>query len=235
EGGVEEEVCDDRGAAMNDFDELLDGVLREDAAVQPHAGVEGRVMARVRTEAGHGPKLGLANRWRAWTLIPAAAGLGIVAAIWYVSGGVLSQPDRVASPISPPVLSVEKSGIESSYPVARGDAGLGVSGSGRALRDAHFRRDEAAPKMGHPILENARYLRRKARKVKSASEDEPKLETFPAVSQKGDPTGWIGSDDGKLAALPREVTPALAAAYQQFNAVQNEPIDIAAIEIKPLQ
>ena len=221
---------------MKDFDELLDEVLREDAAAEPRAGLEARVMARVRSEAGHGSTFGLPNRWRAWMLGPVAACLAIVAAVWYVSGGGLSQPDRVASHMPAPVLSVETPGTESSHSVARGDIGLNVGESGRAMRDAHLRRDEAAPKMGHPVLENAPYVDRKVKRVEAVSEDGPKLDTFPAVSQKGDLAGWLRSgDDGKLATIARQVTPEVAKAYQQLQAVQSEPIDIAAIEIKPLQ
>jgi len=220
---------------MKDFDELLDSVLREDAPAEPRAGLEARVMARVRTEAGHGSAWGLPNWWRAWMLGPVAACLGVVGVVWYVSGGFLSQPDRVASHMPAPVLSVETPGMESSHPVARGDAGLSVGRSGRALRDAHLSDKKAVAKMGHPVLDSARYLRRKT-SVKSASEDEPKLETFPAVSQKGDIAGWLGSgDDGKLSALARDVTPVVAAAYQQLHEAQSEPINIAVIEIKPLQ
>lgn len=74
------------------------------------------------------------------------------------------------------------------------------------------------------------------KRVKVEPENEPKLETFPAVSQKGDLTGWLrSSGDGKLSIIAREITPAVAVAYQQLHAVQSEPIDIAAIEIKPLQ
>jgi len=204
---------------MKDFDELLDEVLREDAAAEPRAGLEARVMARARSEAGHGSTFGLPNRWRAWMLGPVAACLAIVAAVWYVSGGGLSQPDRVASHMPAPVLSVETPGIERSHPVAEGDAGLSVGGSGRALRDAHLSDEKTVAKMGHPD-----------------SEDGPKLDTFPAVSQKGDLAGWLRSgDDGKLATIARQVTPEVAKAYQQLQAVQSEPIDIAAIEIKPLQ
>jgi hypothetical protein len=204
---------------MKDFDELLDEVLREDAAAEPRAGLEARVMARVRAEAEHGSALRLGNWWRAWMLGPVAACLGIVAMVWYVSGGGVSQSDRAGAHISPPVLSVETPGIESSHSVARGDIGLNVGESGRAMRDAHLSDEKTITKMGHPDLE-----------------DGPKLDTFPAVSQKGDVAGWLGSgDDGKLAAIARQVTPEVAKAYQQLQAVQSEPIDIAAIEIKPLQ
>jgi hypothetical protein len=115
--------------------------------------------------------------------------------------------------------------------LAGGDGGVRAGGSGRALRDAHpvtppaswrgprLSRDNAVAKMGHP-----------------AFEDEPKLETFPAVSQKANIVGSLGdSSDGKLAAIARGVSPETLAAYQQLRSAQSGPIDIAAIEIMPLQ
>ncbi len=209
---------------MKDFDELLDRVLREDGLAEPRAGLEGRVMARIRTDEGlpRGSFSQYWSRWRTWLFVPAAACLGIAALIWYGVDGSTSQPDRTASRNSASVLSpssIEEPRMESSHPLATGDAALSVGGSGRALRDAHLSDDKTVAKMGRPTLE-----------------DSPKLKTFPAVSQKGDVAGWLGgSDGGKLVAIAREVTPAAAAAYQQLRAVQSEPIDIAAIEIKPLQ
>ncbi len=230
---------------MRDFDELLDGVLRQDGLAEPRGGLEERVMARVRAEDGHRSVLGLQNRRWSWLLVPAAACLGIVMAIWYVPGGRVARTDRVASRGSAPLISV-RSGQE----IVDGSQALG--GSGRAFypsqqagrgpraRDAHHTtppaswqglrliRDKAAAKMGHPVY-------RGIKRVQAAPE-EPKLESFPAVSQKGDIAGWLGGDDGgKLAAIARQASPETVAAYQQLRAVQNEPIDIAAIEIKPLQ
>lgn len=209
---------------MKDFDELLDGVLREDASAQPRAGLEARVMARVQLDGGHGAVLGLRHRWRRWLLVPGTACLGIVVAVWYVSSGNLPQPDRVASRVSAPVLSVHLPAIVGSLDVAERRQSLAESDSalsreGRTSRHMRLVRDKAAPKVRHAL-----------------SEDSPKLESFPAVSQKGDIANWMGGDDGgKLAAVAREASPEILAAYQQLRSTQGEPIDIAAIEIKPLQ
>jgi hypothetical protein len=60
---------------MKDFDELLDGVLREDAAPEPRAGLEGRVMARVRADGQKRPV------WKfvTWGAVAAALPVCIVA------------------------------------------------------------------------------------------------------------------------------------------------------------
>ncbi|WP_348267296.1 hypothetical protein P8936_16005 [Edaphobacter paludis] len=60
---------------MKDFDELLDGVLREDASAQPRTGLEARVMARVRTDGQRRPV------WRlvTWGMIAAALPVCVVA------------------------------------------------------------------------------------------------------------------------------------------------------------
>jgi hypothetical protein len=187
-----------------DFDALMDEVLREDAQVEPRPGMERRVMSRVE---GEGRLSRPQNRWWGWLLVPAAACVGIAAAVWYVSDGGVSQHDRIALRVSPPALTVpvlETPKIVSARPDVR------VSPAGQVDRGG--------------------------KRVRAASEKEPKLETFPAVSQKGDISGWLGSSDGgKLAAIAREASPETVAAYQQLRSAQNEPIDIAAIEIKPLQ
>ena len=68
---------------MKDFDELLDEVLREDAAAESRAGLELRVMARVRGERRGGFGFGLGSRGWGW-LVPAVVCAGIVAAMWLV-------------------------------------------------------------------------------------------------------------------------------------------------------
>ncbi len=216
---------------MKDFDELLDGVLREDASAQPREGLEGRVMARVRADEGL-PR-SFSQHWsrrRKWLFVPAAACLGVAALIWYGVDGGVQQSQRIDSRVSSSAFSASSGGE------MEGDGRSSLGGSGRASRDSHLSDDKAVPKMGHPVLGSARYMDRGMKRVKLAPENEPKLETFPAVSQKGDLAGWLGSSgDGKSTLIAREITPAVAVAYQQLHEVQSEPIDIAAIEIEPLQ
>lgn len=195
---------------MKDFDELLDEVLREDAQAAPLTGLESRVMARMRTE-------GRSRNWlRGWMLVPAAACLGVVAMVWFVAGRGAPQNEVVVSRASTQLTpKAEMSSRE----------------SGRALRDAHLSRDRAAAKMGHPAL----VANRRAVAV-PVRESMPKLETFPAVTQKGEATSWLGgSGDSKLVAIAKDVSPQALKAYQELQASQNGPINIAAIEIKPLQ
>ncbi|HZY73458.1 MAG TPA: hypothetical protein VFE22_10165 [Edaphobacter sp.] len=202
---------------MKDFDELLDEVLQEDATTQPRTGLEGRVMARVQADEGllHASLSQAWDRWRKWLPVPAAACLGVAALVWYGTGGGTSRPARVDSRASAPALAVPA--VETSKSTAA------------IARNS-------APQVGARYLLAEGVARRQPKRVRTVSEDEPKLETFPAVSQKGNASGWLGGDDnGKLAAIASEVTPAVAKAYRQLQEAQREPIDIAAIEITPLQ
>ena len=143
---------------MRDFDELLDGVLREDASAEPRTGLEGRVMARVRGEEGlsRGSFSRYWNRRRRWLFIPAAACLGIAALVWYGVDGGVPQPQRIDSRVSSSTLSA------SSVGEMEDDGRSRLGGSGRTSRDSHptapptsrwgphLRDDKAVAKMGHP-------------------------------------------------------------------------------------
>lgn len=149
---------------MKDFDELLDEVLREDVAANPRDGLETRVMARIRGEGQS------RNRWRSWMLVPAAACLGVVVAVWYVAGRGAPQPEVVVSRASANVSSAQlRQKAESS------------GESGRALRDAHFSRDSAAAKMGPPA-------------------DLPKREMFPSPAPVDAFPAPIGVEEAQTAA-----------------------------------
>lgn len=133
---------------MKDFDELLDGVLREDASAQPREGLEGRVMARV--QAGerlpHGSILWFRNRWRRWLFVPAAACLGIVAMIWYGVDGGVPQPQRIALRVSSSAFSA------SSVGEMEGGSRSSLGGNGRASHDIHLSNDKTAANRGHPAV-----------------------------------------------------------------------------------
>ena len=202
---------------MKNFDELLDGVLREDAAAEPRAGLEGRVMVRVRADRAlpRGCFSQDWNRWRRWLPVPAAACLVAAVSVWYVSDGRVPHPDAAALRGSSPVLAIPA--VEAPKPMAA---------------DAQSNAPQVRER---PLFAEA--VARQPKRVRTASaESEPKLETFPAVSQQGNPAGWLGRDEnGKFAAIANEVTPAAAKAYRQLQEAQSEPIGIAAIEITPLQ
>ncbi|HEV2711188.1 MAG TPA: hypothetical protein VGU67_13320 [Edaphobacter sp.] len=200
---------------MKDFDELLDGVLREDATVQPRTGLDARVIARVRID-GRKHRSGFGSRNLLWACsIAMFVCVAMASSIWYVSDRGLPQPVKVASRVPAPILNAPA--VETpKLVVARHNVRLSQGEGGQHLR---------LPPVGSAN-----------EKPEHAPEDEPRLETFPAVSQKGDVTGWFGTSDGeKLAAIARRASPETVAAYQQLRSAQKEPIDIAAIEIKPLQ
>ncbi|NYF78358.1 hypothetical protein [Granulicella arctica] len=60
-----------------DFEELLDGVLREDVWVEPLVGMNERVMARISAETGRSSR-----RWVAWAAIAASAFVAAGMLVW---------------------------------------------------------------------------------------------------------------------------------------------------------
>ena len=148
--------------------------------------------------------------------MPVAICAGIVAFVWYASDGGVLQPDKIAPRISPPALTLPS--LEARKPVS---ASPDVS----TLRVTVNRR-----------LSLVSHGNREMKGIAATRGEEPKLESFPAVSQKGNIAGWLGrGDGGKLAAIAREASPEMVVAYQQLRSVQDKPIDIAAIEIEPLR
>lgn len=184
---------------MKDFDELLDGVLRENSSTQPQLGLEARVMARVRTDGQRPPK------WRfvAWGAAATALPLCVVA--------VLLWPRNV-----PPVQRSENT-------------------PATAISTVSSRTD----------LEPARNERLKTVQVKASVQPEsaivasvdkplPKLDVFPSPAPEDIFPRPVKASEGEhqLAELrSKKVGEALAILRQE----QNEPIQIAAIKIAPLQ
>lgn len=74
------------------FDELLDGVLREDGRVEPPVGMERRVLARVR-EASPARRVG----WRVWWGLAGAVAAGLVVLGIWMPGGARKVEVRRAS------------------------------------------------------------------------------------------------------------------------------------------
>lgn len=183
---------------MKDFDELLDGVLREDVSAEPREGLEGRVMARVQADGQRRP------RWRplAWGAIAAALPVCVVALlVWPRS---VPPVQHVKSTPSPAVSTVSKAVLESM-------------------------RNERVKTVQARVLvqsESARVVR--------VDKTLPKLNVFPSpapVDMFPRPVK-ANEGEGQLAELrSKKVAEALAALHQE----QDEPIQIAAIEIAPLQ
>jgi hypothetical protein len=87
---------------MKKFDELLDGVLREDATAQPRVGLEERVMARVRADGQRRP------RWRFVALGTVAAALPVCVVALLVWPGSAPPVQHVESTPAPTVSTVPK-------------------------------------------------------------------------------------------------------------------------------
>jgi len=203
---------------MNNFDQLLNQVLQEEAQAQPRAGIEGRVLARIRLEA-----VQPVAQWRwhrpAWLRpVPAAACLCVVLALCVV----LVIP---RSPHSSPVA-------KTSVPL---DAGVAAAHQAPVVEpDAAFAGQSDNPpspaKAAGPDA-SRRVVRRSAEVGKVPL---PKLETFPAPAPVTIFPQPVAPNEGgpQLAALrSQKVAEALAKLQQE----QNEPIRIAAIQIAPLQ
>ena len=212
---------------MKNFDELLDGVLREDTAAQPRAGLEGRVMARVRAEErlSRGSVSRYLNSWRSWRVVPTAACLGIVAVVWYVAGGGVPQPAGIVLRQTAPALSshpAQKPESAGDPHGAEGDSKSGLGGSGRAWRDAHLSDDKTVAKMGHPAS------------ITRETTPLPKLGVFPTPSVVAEPVRELAEVSRQH---PGGIVPEVAedAVERKPPApLKIEPIEIAKIEIAPL-
>ncbi|HZY63605.1 MAG TPA: hypothetical protein VFE38_13880 [Edaphobacter sp.] len=207
---------------MKNFDELLDEVLREDGKVMPRPGLETRVMARLRADER--------PAWRGWMSGAMVAAACVMAAVVWIA------PRNGPAPkVEDHVASTE----QSSQPEPGRSARVSRDIPFASWQGTHLSDDKTVAKVGHPAaVERAAEAAPKVRRslVVAQQNPLPKLATFPAVTQKGDAMGWWSSDDGgKLAALAKESSPATVAAFQELRSVQDRPIDIAAIEIKPLQ
>lgn len=198
---------------MKGFDELLDEVLREDGQAMPRPGLETRVMARLR--ADERPAAGwLKARWLTAGAMAAAA--CVVAAVLWVAPRNGSAP-QVQRPVV--VTKPEANRPHLSTPQAK-------------LAGTHSSDDKTVARRGHPIGTLSK-MRRSP--VVAQQSRLPKLETFPAVTQKGEAAGWLGGSDAKLATVVREMSPQTLKALQELQESQSRPLTIAAIEIKPLQ
>lgn len=159
---------------MNDFDELLDGVLREDVSAQPRAGLEGRVMARVRADGQRRP----VERFVIWGAIAAALPVCVVALlVWPKSvppkQRVVETP-AVAASASPEKVATEpvqheKSKVMQERVSARQKSAL-VTHAAQSLPKLQIAAIEITPLTIKPIGEMPEGFTKQARKVK-ANED----------------------------------------------------------------
>lgn len=184
---------------MKDFDELLDGVLREDAAPEPRTGLEARVLARVRAAGQQRP------RWRfvTWGAVAAALPVCIVALLVWPRSAPPVQPAKEASMISGPTLP--------ERPAARSQQNQPAKAAKAEIS-----------------------VRPHSARIAYQTESLPKLEVFPApaaVDMFPQPVKRNEADRQLAALRSKKVVAALVALHQE----QNEPIQIAAIKIVPIQ
>jgi hypothetical protein len=187
---------------MREFDELLDEVLKENAGAEPLSGMEQRILARVREEKVRG-----AGWARGWWLGAASLAACLVVAAAVHPRFASSGSDRSSVP-SPQAASTQ------SVP-------------------ARTRTAPWAETLGQSPVENVSPRRSDGRRVMRVRVDEvrlgvvrvrderlPKLDTFPAITQKSD----------------QITVPSLKAveAMQELKAKQEQPLVVAAIEINPL-
>ena len=198
---------------MKGFDELLDEVLREGGQAIPRPGLETRVMARLRADERPAPGW-LKARWL--TAGAKAAAACVVAAVVWVAPRNGSAP-QVQHPVV--VTKPEANRPHLAVPPA----------SWRGLRSSD---DKTVARRGHPIGALSK-MRRSP--VVAQQSRLPKLETFPEMTQKGEPVGWLGGSDAKLAAVVQKMSPQALKSFQELQESQRRPLTIAAIEIKPLQ
>ncbi|WP_035348180.1 hypothetical protein [Edaphobacter aggregans] len=183
---------------MREFDDLLDEVLKDRVAGKPRAGMEQRILARVREEGAQGfdwQRMG----WIAGASLAACLVVGVVVELSQrrMDKNVVLPPQAASIP-STPARTNPTGEMPVPSPVKT------TSGNRHAGRRVESVRVEAA------------------RPGDSQGREErlPKLDTFPAVTQKIEP----------LTVSP----PAVAQAMQELKAKQEQPLVVAAIEIKPL-
>jgi len=189
---------------MRDFDELLDEVLKKEAGVEPRVGMEQRVLVRVRAE-----ETGRIGWGRRWLFAPALVSGGLLVAV--AVNHRFSRRDRFEAPVlravAPPVVTMQESVQSDSQEVPE------LKG---AQSPPHTRRKQTPLQTAsaNANLEQAR------------EEGLPKMDTFPAVTQKGSLLAGWKSDDVQSS----EATQALL----QLKAEQERPLQVNEIEIQPL-
>jgi hypothetical protein len=189
---------------MKDFDELLDEVLREDSQVEPRLGMERRVLAVVRTKSSR-------KRWpRVWW-VPAGVCAGMVL------GVVLMMQYR---------LHESAGSVATVVMDGRTHPSVGYESPMATVKDAPVR---------HEMKRSTRGSALPVERTEEVAEDRlPKMDTFPAVTQRGG--FWSEPTSGSGAKELREVvdSPQVAEALQGLKKEQERPLVVSAIEIKPL-
>lgn len=203
-----------------DFDALLDGVLREDAAAEPRVGFEARLVAGVKAGAERE-----SGRWwrRGWLLVPVAACAGVIAVVWY--GAVRSHVRDHEAVVERPISRAASSGVDTAAAKAE-------------VAESRLRGDEAVAKMGHTVSAgDERAVRKMGRPVlvaygSSGSKPLPKLDVFPSPAPVSVFPTPVRAEDRR--AIPAELDAKAAEALQSLKQQQNEPVQVTAIRIPPV-
>jgi hypothetical protein len=193
----------------SDFERLLNGVLREDAQVEPLQGLEKRVMARIRIEPQR------RSVW--WMMAFGAASVGL--AVWF--GVVSFSPQRRTSP--PPQL--ETAIRERVSPPA---LGLSVSSLAAHDRKPEQRRQTRPPEVLARMSGSQEIAETGTGEVNSL----PKLDVFPTPSPVPEPVRElvaVSLHEGAVAGLA-----GTSSGPAQPAELKIEPLTIARIEIAPL-
>jgi hypothetical protein len=190
---------------MNDFDKLLDQVLRQETQVEPLSGIERRVMARIRME----PQKRLAWKFIAWGTA------GVAMAAWLVTL-VLWSPHRVSPTSRQLEATVHRRMSLPSIEPPTDDLQL----AGRPRTGPQ----EAAARMapGQAIVET----------TLQEAEALPKLDVFPTPDSMAEPIQELAavSQHSRVVAGLGETS----SEPEPPAGLKVEPITIARIEIAPL-
>jgi hypothetical protein len=195
---------------MKEFDELLDGVLQEDGRVEPQPGLERRIQVRVQAEM---TRVSGWSRWWRFGLVPLVTCVVVVITVHHRSGH-----ETVPAPV---VASASKI-------AASDDAGSAKSAeqlSNASLSYRTNRTKEEALRVHHQtaaVEESVREIRL------------PKMETFPAVTQRGGFLPEPGNDRERDGLRAVADSSQVAQAFLELKVKQEKPLEVSAIEIKPL-
>jgi hypothetical protein len=182
---------------MREFDDLLNEVLQEDAKAEPRVGMERRILTNVMAQGTR------SLRWQRWLWV---AGASLAACLVVVIAIQLRQRESHGGSVLPPQAA--------SIQLAPAGTNLGAEASGISPA-----KDASARPRGRRVM-SVRAEAVSRADVQDRSERLPKLDTFPAVTQRSEPLMMS--------------SPKVAEAVQELKAKQEQPLVVAAIEIKPL-
>ena len=200
-----------------DFDALMDEVLREDAQVEPRPGMERRILAGMQVEVS---RTAVPRRWLRLWWMPAGACLGVVLGLSLIPVVQHGRRERVDS----------RAAAGASVTDARSIAG---DAEGRAERREMPLYQERKPGGVSRVAKRGSALRVE-RTGEVAETRLPKMETFPAVAQRGGFLPEPASGSGAKELREAVDSPQVAQALQGLKAEQERPLQVSAIEIKPL-